>query len=106
MIRQAVKSGGSISVLGRSFFVADYVDVVFGTPVLQSSLCGLRLEFVPFVQTAFRCQELLEAGVGAAMPEALLNSVVQPWQLFRSKTEREITSEIQIILVGYGNVAV
>ncbi len=40
------------------------------------------------------------------MPEALLNPAVQPWQLLRSKTEREIMPEIQIVLVGYGNVAV
>jgi hypothetical protein len=40
------------------------------------------------------------------MPKEKLNSVVQPWQLLGSKTEREITPEIQVILVGYSNVAV
>jgi len=40
------------------------------------------------------------------MPKELLHSIVQTRQLLRDKTEREITSQIQVILVGYGNVAV
>src|SRR5262245_64403628 len=87
-------------LLGRSFFIADCVDVVFGTPVPQSSLCGLRLEFVPFVQTSLRRQEFLEAGVGATMPETLLNSVVQPWQLLRSKTENRSRPRSRSFLWG------
>src|SRR5207245_3502809 len=98
MIARTVKSVGSISVLGRSFFVVDNVDVVFAAPVLQGLLSGFGLEGVPLVQTALRCQEFFEPGIGASMPKELLHSVVQTRQPLRDKTEREITSQIQVIL--------
>ena len=103
---RTVRSVGSISVLGRSFVVTDNVDVVFGAPVPQCSLCGFDLECVPFVQKALRCQEFFEARVGAAMPKELLNSVVQPRKFLRRKTQREITSEVKVILVWDCDVAI
>ena len=55
--------------LGRMFFVAHNVDLVFGAPVPQCLLCGFGLECIPFIQTGLRCQEFFEPRIGAAMPK-------------------------------------
>ena len=87
-------------MLGRLLTaVLGQVDVINFAPLPKRSLSRLRLECVPLLKTALRCEKLLETRVCAAAPEKGLDVRVSVWQPLFNKPEREIVPKVKRILV-------
>ena len=72
----------------------------------RGSLSGVGLERVPFVQAALRYQEIFKARVSTTVPKELLDPGVLAGEFICGETQREIASQIKIILVRNGEIAV
>jgi hypothetical protein len=79
--------------------VLGQVDLILFAPLPQRSLGRLRLECVPLLKTAFRCEKILEPRVCAAAPKEGLDVPVPVWQPLFNKPEREIVPKVKLSLV-------
>src|SRR5688572_17456935 len=84
----------------------DHFDVVLGAPVPQCLLCCIIFEPVPILEAAEAIQQILEPGVSPTAMEDPSNGLVVIRHVAFSKAQREMGSELKIVLVWNRKVAI
>jgi hypothetical protein len=78
----------------------------FGTPLPQRAFDGIGFKRIPVLENAFTLQQILETRIRPLPPERTLDLVVTCWQRLSDKAQGETSSEIELVLVRYGNVPI
>lgn len=72
----------------------------------QRALDRIGFKRIPVLENAFTFQQILETHISPLLPEKTFDLVVIRRQLLCDKAQGETTSEIELVLVRYGKVAI
>jgi hypothetical protein len=104
--RGAVYSPGHLDTRSARTSLRPRVDFVFITPSLQRSFGRVLFEGIPVLENATVVKKVLEAAVSPTLVEVAEHSVKFPGQVLLSERQRDLSAEVQLVLVRQRQISV